>query len=91
MDPDDLPSLSSLEFVDSTGDSEEHLAIFLKNTSDYVGKALVTNKDVPGRLLNPEFGDFYKNVIKAPNDMVEVYASGYEIPFEDGPPPLNVI
>ena len=76
MDPDNLPSLSSLEFVESTGDEEEYLAIFLKNTSDYVGKALVTNKDVPGRLLNPEFEDFYRNVIEAPNDMCEVYASG---------------
>ena len=62
MDPDDLPSLSSLEFVDSTGDSEEHLTIFLKNTSDYVGKKLVTNKDVPGRLLNPEFAVFIKTL-----------------------------
>ena len=86
MDPDDLPSLSSLESVDSTGDSEEHLTIFLKNTSDYVGKALVTNKDVPGRLLNLEFEDFYKNIIKAPNNMVEVYPSGYKIPFKDGHP-----
>ena len=89
MNPDDLPSLSDLEFVGETGDSEEHLAIFLKNKSEYVGKALVTNRDVPGRLLNPEFEDFYRNVIKAPNDMCEVYAFGYEIPFENAPP-LNV-
>ena len=89
MNPDDLPSLSELEFVGETGDCEEHLAIFLKNTSDYVGKALVTNRNVPGRLLNPDFEDFYRNVIKAPNDMCEVYASGYEIPFENGPPSMS--
>ena len=87
MDPEDLLLLSTLEHLDYTADSEEHLAVFLKNTSDYVGKKLVTNREVPGRLLNSEFADFYENIVKAPKDMVAVYTSGYEIPFENGPPP----
>ena len=87
LNPDDLPALSELELVGETGDGEEHLTVFLKNESEYVGKALVTNRDVPGRLLNPEFEQFYRDVVKAPNDMCEIYSSGYEIPFENGPPP----
>ena len=51
------------------------------------GKELITNREVPGRLLNEEFESFYRDIIKAPNDMVEVYTGGYEIPFDDGPPP----
>ena len=42
---------------------------------------------MPGRLLNSEFETFYRDVVKAPNDMCEVYATGYQIPFENGPPP----
>ena len=55
LNPDDLPGLSELKMVGETGEGEEHLSVFLKNESDYIGKALVTNRDVPGRLLNPEF------------------------------------
>ena len=82
-----MPALAELELVGETGDGEEHLTVFLKNESEYVGKALVTNRDVPGRLLNPEFEQFYRDVVKAPNDMCEVYSTGYKIPFLNGPPP----
>ena len=72
LDPDDLPAMSELELVEETGPGEEHLSVFLTNESNYKGKALVTNRDVPGRLLNPDFETFYREVVKAPNDMCEV-------------------
>ena len=91
LDPDDLPAMSELELVEETGPGEEHLSVFLTNESNYKGKALVTNRDMPGRLLNPDFESFYRDVVKAPNDMCEVYSTGYKIPFESDPPPQSLL
>ena len=60
MDPDDVDLLSSFEFLDETAIDEEHLSVFLKNNCKYKGKELITNREVPGRLLNEKFAEFYK-------------------------------
>ena len=87
IDADNVSAISELEMMNVTGPGEEHLSVFLTNKCKYKGKELVTNREVPGRLLNPDFEEFYREVVKAPNDMVEVYSSGYRIPSEGGPPP----
>ena len=45
--------------------------------------------DVPGRINDPKFFSFWRDVLEAPADVLEIIQHGYSVPFIDGilPPP----
>ena len=49
----------------------------------------LSDADVPGRIGRPEFFSFWRDVLKAPADILEIIQDGYSVPFVGGilPPP----
>ena len=52
----------------------------------------LTDADVPGRISRPEFYSFWRDVLEAPPDILDIVLNGYEVPFKNGelPPPAFV-
>ena len=72
----------------STFDNEEQvLGKVLENEAAYIGKKLSTNNMVPGTLCRvPEHAAFYKDVLQADQQVLNVVSYGYVFPFENEPP-----
>ena len=64
-------------------EGEEVLACSLVN---YLGKQLSTNKLVPGRIGDPQFYPFWRDILKAPEFVLSTIRGGYIIPFLSEPP-----
>ena len=64
-------------------EGEEVLACSLVN---YLGKQLSTNKLVPGRIGDPQFYPFWRDILKAPEFVLSTIRDGYIIPFLSEPP-----
>ena len=49
----------------------------------------LSEADVPGRIGEPRFFSFWKDVLKAPAEILEIVRNGYTVPFINGilPPP----
>ena len=62
------------------------LANSLKNESHYVGKKLSTDKRVPGRIGEPEFYEFWRDTLRAPEFVLTTLREGYRFPFREHPP-----
>ena len=61
------------------------------NHAEYVGRRLSTNAGVPGRLTsNPEYYEFMRDVVKAPDRVCEVYREGYRPPWTAPPPSFQI-
>ena len=64
----------------------------LVNAAEYVRKKLSTDKRVPGRLRSsPDFLNFMEEVIKAPEEVLQVYREGYRPPWISEPPTVKKI
>ena len=52
----------------------------------------LTDADVPGRISRPEFYSFWRDVLEAPQEILDIVMNGYEVPFVRGelPPPAFV-
>ena len=72
----------------STFDNEEQvLGKVLENEAAYVGKKLSTNNMVPGRLCRvPHYAAFYRDVLKADQQVFNVVSFGNVVPFETESP-----
>ena len=69
-------------------DTEEiSMKNILINESSYVGKKLSTDIRVPGSICNTKYYDYWKNVLKAPEFVLETLRNGYKIPLKQEPPP----
>lgn len=51
----------------------------------------LAEEDVPGRINNPEYYSFWRDVLEAPEDILEIIREGYAVPFINGllPPLLS--
>ena len=52
-------------------------------------KEVTTNPEVTGSIGKPEHYSFWKNVLKAPKDVLNVVRYGYKIPFLNRAPPSS--
>ena len=52
----------------------------------------LTDADVPARISEPRFFSFWKDVLEAPPDVLDIVQNGYAVPFINGelPPPAFV-
>ena len=81
-------SLSWLSATATFDNEEEDLGRSLENEGDYIGKKLSTNSSVPGRLCrDPNYPDFYRDVLKADKKVIKIVTKGYLVPFDLNPPP----
>ena len=44
----------------------------------------LSDDDVPGRLSNPQFLSFWRDVLEAPPDILDIVENGYVVPFVNG-------
>ena len=65
---------------------EPELAKTLVNESIYMGKQLSTDTRVPGRLGKEEFFPFWRDILKAPQFILDTISQGYKFPLEKEPP-----
>ena len=45
---------------------------------------MLEDEDVPGRINDPRFFSFWRDVLEAPKDILEIIQNGYSVPFIDG-------
>ena len=82
-----LTWLSAAAIFDS---EEEDLGKSLENEGDYICKRLSTNPAVPGRLCrDPKYAEFYRDVLKADDEVIKIVKNCYLIPLDTGPPAIN--
>ena len=67
-------------------DPEESVGDILANESAYVGKKLTTNRRVPGSICKQEFFGYWKEVLKAPEFVLDTLREGYKFPLREIPP-----
>ena len=67
-------------------EGEEHLKELFVNESNYEGRKLTTDKRVPGSICNKEYYDYWKNVIRAPQFVLDTLKEGYKLPLREEPP-----
>lgn len=71
---------------------EDHLAEELVNEAVFEGKMLTTNKAAAGRLRkSKDYYEFMKNVVKAPDAVLDVYREGYRPPWNKKPPSCHFV
>ena len=75
--------LEGVEFLES----DRPMLAALVNDSNYVGRRLSTNISVPGSISNPQFRNYWKNVLKPSKLVMDIVENGYKLPFEETPPP----
>jgi hypothetical protein len=56
-----------------------------------VEKPITTNPRVMGAIGRKEFRLFWRDVLKAPKDVMQIVEYGYKIPFKSFPPPKSVL
>ena len=66
---------------------EKGLANIMSNESSYVGKKLTTDVRVPGNICKPEFYNYWKKTLLAPEFVLETLRDGYKFPLSQTPPP----
>ena len=76
-----------LRYTDFDLDFDESLlAKQLVNESSYMGKQLSTDLRVPGRIGDKKFFSFWRDVLKAPDFILDTISKGYQFPFAKLPP-----
>ena len=65
---------------------ESEVAKVLVNNACYAGKKLTTDVRVPGRIGRPEYFEFWRDTLNAPDFVLNVIKEGYKFPFEATPP-----
>ena len=71
-----------MEGIDCLMDEDFSLVKSLENQAVYSGKRLSTDIRVPGRLnRDVAFADFYREVLKADTETVQIVREGYSFPF----------
>jgi hypothetical protein len=58
---------------------------------DIIEKPISTNPKVVGAIGRKEFHYFWKNILKAPKDVMQIIEHGYKIPFKSFPPPKSML
>ena len=71
--------------------SETYLAQEFKNESSLLSKPLSTNSAVPGNIHNPEFFEYWVQVLKVDPNFQRFLKEGYALQFKDGIPPPPVL
>ena len=76
---DDLGKNQYAWLAQSTFHNDDmELGKVLENEAEYVGKDLTTDNCVPGRLRRaPEFATFYRKVIGADREVVDIFSARY--------------
>ena len=67
-------------------DPEDKLDLLIVNESEYIGKRLSTDNRVPGSICNPKYYSYWKDVLKAPDFVLETLREGYKFPLKEIPP-----
>ena len=57
----------------------------LENELQYEGRRLTTSVDVRGNIHKPQFRDFWRDELKAPEFVLRTLEEGYELPFPSIP------
>ena len=65
---------------------EAHILKTLVNDSNYVGRKLSTNVEVPANIHKPQYRDFWCNILKPSNYVLDIIKFGYKLPFASEPP-----
>ena len=65
---------------------EAHLLKTLVNDSNYVGRLLSTNVEVPANVHKPQYREFWCEVLKPSNYVLDIIKYGYKLPFNSEPP-----
>ena len=67
-------------------DSDEKLveSLSLSNDTVYIGRKLVTDIRVPGRVNKEEFRDFWVNELQPSQLLLDIILNGYKLQFKNG-------
>ena len=65
---------------------EAHILKTLVNDSNYVGRKLSTNVEVPANIHKPQYREFWCNILKPSNYVLDIIKFGYKLPFASEPP-----
>ena len=77
----------SLSYLVDCDDSDYELVQSLTNDAEYVGRRLSTNVAVPGNIHKMQYRDFWKDVLKPSQLVMDTIEHGYSLPFKSIPPP----
>ena len=58
----------------------------IRNEAKYEGRRLVTSSQVPANIHREEFRDFWINVLKPTEFVMNTIVNGYSLPFKELPP-----
>ena len=72
--------------VEVTAEDSQVVEQILVNESDYVGRKLSTNLEVPGNPHKSEYRVFWEREIKPNQFVMKTIREGYELPFRETPP-----